>query len=258
MTFYEWLFSTYDNPRINGEWGPLHISVLVGCIALIVAFSLYFRGKRVDNFKQKRTVLWVMAGIILFFGIVRRAVGLYVKMDGFEMATFLKVMLPRPWCAISCCMVIVAMIVNKKFFYNFTSITSILCTMVFFAYPGAGFIHKYVLFDDLYSIVVHALLLVCAVLFITFKLTDFKFKTIWKELICLGGVYIYGAIETWILKIEKDPLYYLPGNDIVELFNMNYNLFIVLYFLFIAVFWTSFYVVQERRLPFKGKKNNDI
>ena len=257
MSFYEWLFSAYENPRINGEWGPLHISVLVACVLLIVTISLYFSGSRADLIKQKRTVLWIMAGVILFFGVVRRVIGI-LTMENFELTLFLRIVLPRPWCAISCWMVIVAMVVNKKFFYNFTAITSILCTMVFFAYPGAGFIHKYVLFDDLYSIVTHALLLVSAVLFITLKFTDFKFNTMWKELICLGSVYIYGAIETWILKIEKDPLYYLPGNDIVELFNMDYGLFIVLYILFVAVFWTSFYVVQERKTIFKSKKNSEI
>ena len=224
---------------------------------LIVAVSLYFRGSRASLIKQKRAVLWVMVGTILFFGVVRRVIGI-CKMDSFDMTLFLKIMLPRQWCAISCWMVIIAMIVNKKFFYNFASITSILCTLVFFAYPGAGFIYKYVLFDDLYSIVIHSLLLVSAVLFITLKFTDFKFETMWKELICLGSVYIYGAIETWILKIEKDPLYYLPGNDIIELFNMDYGLFIALYILFIAVFWTNFYVVQERKTIFKSKKNSEI
>ena len=144
MSFYEWLFSTYENPRINGEWGPLHVSVLVACILLIVTISLCFRGTRANLIKQKRAVLWVMVGTILFFGVVRRVIGI-CKMDSFDMTLFLKIMLPRQWCAISCWMVIIAMIVNKKFFYNFASITSILCTLVFFAYPGAGFIYKYVL-----------------------------------------------------------------------------------------------------------------
>ena len=54
MSFYEWLFSAYENPRINGEWGPLHISVLVACVLLIVAISLYFRGSRADLIKKKR------------------------------------------------------------------------------------------------------------------------------------------------------------------------------------------------------------
>jgi uncharacterized membrane protein YwaF len=243
MSFKEWIFSSYDNPSIKGQWGLLHISVMILIALLVVGITLLLRGK---DQQKKRVVLFVFAGLILFFELTRRII-FFVKSDNFSAHEVMRALLPRPWCAISCWMVMIATIVNKKFFYNFTSITSILCALIFFAYPGVGFNNKYILFENLYSIATHSLFLTTAILFITLKFTDFKFNTMWKELICLGGVYGYGAIETWVLKIEEDPLYYLPGNDIIEIFGMKYGLFIVLYFLFIAIFWLSFYLIQNRK-----------
>ncbi len=251
MSFKDWLFSNYPpNSGIEGQWGALHIIVLITCILLIVAISILLSKKRVQDDKYRRLVILVLASLILFFEISRRIINL-IKTDTHTLNSLLTTLLPRPWCAISCWMVIIAVFVNKKFFYNFASITSILCGLIFFAYPGAGFNHKYILFENLYSIATHSLFFITAILFITLKFTDFKFKGMWKELICLGGVYVYGAIETWILRIEGDPLYYLPNNEIMEIFGMEYLPFLIGYILFIAVFCLSFYLIQNRKTLFK-------
>ena len=76
-------------------------------------------------------------------------------------------LLPRPGCAISVWLVMLAPIINKKGFYNFASIISILCAVIFFAYPGAGFLHKYILFEDLYSIITHSLFFIGSFLIVT-------------------------------------------------------------------------------------------
>lgn len=253
MTFIEWLFSSYPNPAKDGQWGWLHICVMICCALFIVGASLYFRGKRKDDVKQKRMLLFILAGTLLFFELSRRAL-FFLKEDEYILHTVLRTIFPRPWCAISCWMVMLATVINKKFFYNFASITSILCGAIFFAYPGAGFNNEYILFENLYSIVTHSVFFTVAILFITLGFTDFQFKEMWKELICLGGVYLYGAFETWGLQIEKDPLYYLPGNEIIELFGMPYEVYVVGYIAFIAVFWLTFYVIQNRKMLFAKKK----
>ncbi len=254
MSFKDWLLSNYPpNSTIEGQWGALHIIVLVACILSIIAISILFSKKRIHDDKYRRIVIIVLASLILFFEITRRIINL-IKTDTHTLHSLLVTLLPRPWCAISCWMVMIAVLVNKKFFYNFASITSILCGLIFFAYPGAGFNHKVILFENVYSIATHALFFTTAILFITLDFTDCKFKGRWKELICLGGVYIYGAIETWILKIEKDPLYYLPNNEIMDIFGMKYLPFLIGYILFIAVFWLSFYLVQNRKSLFKRCK----
>ena len=40
MTLKDWIYGTgFDNPKVNGEWGPLHIITLVICIALIFSIK---------------------------------------------------------------------------------------------------------------------------------------------------------------------------------------------------------------------------
>ena len=51
MTFKEWLFGGIENPFKAGQWGPLHIAVMVSCVALIIGF--YFIVKYAKN-KEKR------------------------------------------------------------------------------------------------------------------------------------------------------------------------------------------------------------
>ena len=55
MTFEQWIFGKdFNNPRINGEWGLLHILILVFCIILIVGITLIFR-KKDEKFKDMST-----------------------------------------------------------------------------------------------------------------------------------------------------------------------------------------------------------
>ena len=106
MTFKDWLLSNYpENSKIEGQWGPLHIIVLVACILSIVAISILFSKKRVKDDKYRRIVILVLASLILFFEITRRIINIY-KTDTFTLNSLLKTLLPRHWCAISCWTVI--------------------------------------------------------------------------------------------------------------------------------------------------------
>ena len=213
MSFLEWLYSSYPNPHINGEWGLLHIMVLVLSIAFIICSSILLKNK---SAKTKRIVIGIMAAIILLFEITRRVVNL-IKTTDYSMNNTLRILLPRPGCAISCWLVMLATIINKKFFYNFASIIGILSGIVFFAYPGAGFNNEFILFENLYSIVTHSLFFIMSICFISYKFTDFKYKKSWKEGICFGILFIYVLLEIFVLKIESDPFYFMPNNDIQEI-----------------------------------------
>jgi len=242
MSFKEWAFSSYPNPSINGQWGALHIIVLLACIATIVLLTLFFRK---SNEKTRRIILWILVGLIFIFEISRRIIN-FAKMENFTWDGFLYNFFPRPWCAISCWTLIISAIVNKKFFYNITSITALLCAVIFFAYPGAGFNNQYILFENLYSIATHSLLLVASITLITLKCTSFKYESIWKELICLAAIYLYAFFEMFVLKIEQDPLYFMPNNDIQDILG-----FIV----FIFVWLNSFYFISNfKRIFSKLKK----
>ena len=241
MSFSEWLFSTYPNPKVDGAWGALHIITMILCAAFIVASTLLLKNK---SERVKRTVLLSLAAVIFVLGVVRRINGL-ILMDEFLFNKFLRIMLPRPGCAISCWLVIIALIVNKRFFYNFASTVGILCATIFFAYPSAGFTNELILFENLYSILTHALFLVIAVCFITYKFTDFKYDSIWKEGICFGVMLLYVFLEIFVLKIDPDPFYFMRDNEVQEIVGMGYGLYLPLYLVFNFVYVNAFYLIPR-------------
>jgi len=248
MTFKQWLFSSYPNTPHAGQWGPVHIAVLLTCIATIVAIALIFR-KRSE--KTRKTVLWVLVGIILFFEITRRVLN-FIKMDTYTLEGVLYNLVPRPWCAIACWSLIISAFVRKKFFYNFASITALLCAIIYFAYPGAGFNDKYFLFENVYSITTHSMLLVTSISLITLKFTDFRYKGMWKELICLAVVYLYAALE--IPYFKNDPLYFMPEGDIQHILGVCYAAYLIIYIVFITIYVNLFYLINDRKNVFKKRK----
>ena len=250
MKFLDWLYSTYPNPHVNGEWGTLHITVLAICIAFIVISSLLL--KKADR-KIKHTILYIMAGIIFAFGVIRRIVG-FINMTDATLNNILTVLLPRPGCAISCVLVILAVLINKKYFYNFSAIVGTLCAVVFFAYPGAGFNNEYILFENLYSIVTHSLFFIMSICFITYKFTDFNYKTAWREGICFALLIIYSFLQIYVLKTSPDPFYFMPENEVIEVLGgMSYALYLPLYLVFIAVYICAFYLIPVLSKQKKSK-----
>ena len=147
MTFKTWILSDYtNNPEVKGAWGIAHILVLVSCALLCVGLAFF----RLAKPKARRIVSITLASLILFFELARRIINLY-KMQSTDFGTMaeltdhlLWVLLPRPWCAISCWLTIASVVVNKKTLYNTAAMCSLLCAIIFFSYPRSG-IHKQVL-----------------------------------------------------------------------------------------------------------------
>lgn len=243
MTFKDWILSSYPNPSIQNQWGLMHILTLVACIGIIVALALIFRKK---DEKTRKIVLYILVGLILLFELSRRVINLYKTTD-YTFHNILHILLPRPWCAISCWVLMISALVNKKFFYNFASFSALICAIIFFAYPGVGFNNKYMLFENIYSICTHCLLLITSISLITLKFTEFKYKTIWKTLVCYGVALAYAFLEMFVLKIESDPMYFMPGNEVQEILGFGYPLFLVGYILFMAIYINAFYIIEDRK-----------
>jgi len=249
MRFIEWLYSSYPNPHVDGQWGALHIITLILCLAIVVTSTLLLRNK---SSKARRIFLWVLAAVIIIFEVARRVINL-CKTTDYSTNNILRILLPRPGCAISCWLVVIATIVNKKFMYNFASIIGIICAVIFFAYPGVGFNNEYILFENLYSIVTHSLFLVLCICFITLRFTDFRYKNCWKEGVCLLVMAVYVVLEMFVLKIESDPFYFMPGNDVQEIVGLGYGIFVTLYVAFLLLYFNVFYLINDRKLVFKKK-----
>ena len=250
MSFYDWLFSVYPpDSAINGRWGTLHILTLVACFAIILLIAFIFKNK---SEKTKQNVILVLAGFILLFELSRRAINL--SRGQLDTHGLLVTLLPRPWCAISCWVMMASSIVKKRWFYNFASMNALLNAIIFFAYPAVGFNDNVILFENLYSITTHALLLISSISLMTLGLTHFKIKKdfLLKEIISLILVFAYAFIEIFLLQIEKDPMYFMQSNDVQAFLGVEYNLYLVIYVVFLAFYFSLFHIIQ--RIIDKRKK----
>ncbi|MEG1752086.1 MAG: YwaF family protein [Clostridia bacterium] len=242
MTFKEWLTSSYPNPSLNGRWGLLHILTLLLCIAIIVIFAFAFK----KNNKAKKIIVWIMVGILLCFEITRRVIN-FTKTTEFTFFNILHNLLPRPMCAMMCWAIILCPIINKTSFYNFTSFGSILASGAFFAYPGVGFNNQFILFENLYSIVTHSIILITSISLITFKFTNFKFKTMWKSILLYGGCVVWSLLECYVLKIEPDAMYFSSSNDVYKLLGIPYWLYLISYILLTCLYISIFYIIGDNK-----------
>ncbi len=260
MSFQDWIYSRYPNPRENHQWGALHIATLVVCILAIVFLALFLRKKE----KGKTVTLYVLTGTILFFELLRRILNATRPLlYGGEVGDWLawtRLIVPRPWCAISCWLLIVSAIVKKKFFFNLASMSALICAIIFFIAPEAGFNNQYMLFENVYSIGTHALLLVTSITLITLGFADFRYirgkkwtDTALLELIGIAAIFLYAAIEI-ILGVEGDPLYFMPGNDVMDILGLSHPLYVVLYAAFLALYFNLFYLIPQAVSAIKKKK----
>lgn len=261
MTFSEWLFGGIENPVINGRWGLWHILTLLLCAACITGF--YFIVKKAANQDRARfCILYTLAGLIAFFEIMIRFV-YFMKLYYFqypEMAGtgVLWILIPKPWCAISCWLLIACVFVKKAFFYNFASLSGLLCAVIFFAYPGVGYNNEMILFDNLYSIVTHALLLTMSITLIVLKVTDFRYKHMGKLAVCFALTYIYGLVQIFVLKTQEDPMYFMPNGDIqADILKISYGLYLFLYIMLIVVYVNIFHIIGDKAAvkAFFSKRN---
>lgn len=243
MSIQDWIFTRYPGETHTQAWGIAHILTLVTCIAIIFLIAFIFKNK---DKSSKKKVLYLLVGLILFFEVARRIVN-FVKTDDYSLTNILSILLPRPWCAISCWALMLSALFNKRFMYNFASISALLCAIIFFSYPGVGFKTPYFGFDDLYSVVTHSLLLITSISLITLGFTEFRYRKFWKVLFCFAVTFAYAFLEIYVLKIESDPLYFMPNNDIMEIVGISYPIYLTIYSAFLFVYVNLFFIFNERK-----------
>jgi len=250
MTFSQWLFGGIDNPFQAGQWGALHIGTLLTCAALIVGF--YFLVKHSQNRERTaKRIIYCLVGAIFFFEVMIRfvhCVKLYhLHLPEMNGITWYWILLPKPWCAVACWSLMVSVFVKKAFFYNFASLSALLCSVVFFVYPGVGYNNEYLLFENWYSILTHALLLTTSITMMVLRITDFRYKDFWKTGICFLLTFTYAFVEIFLLKIQTDPMYFMPDGDIqADILHLSYGLYLFLYILVFLVFINVPYLIGDK------------
>ena len=135
---------------------------------------------------------------------------------------------------------------KKPFFYNFASLSALLCSVIFFSYPGVGYNNEIILFENLYSIVTHALLLTMSITLMVLKATEFKYKHMWKLTICFALTFAYGLLQIYVLKTQEDPMYFMPNGDIqADILKISYGLYLVLYIALIVTYVNVFHLIGD-------------
>lgn len=250
MTFSNWLFGGIENPFRANQWGALHIATLVTCAALILGFSFIVKHARNKDLAKK----WIFGSLvsaIAFFEIMIRFV-YCVKLYHFHQpemngVTLLWIILPKPWCAIACWSLIAAPFVKKAWFYNYASLSALFCSVVFFVYPGVGYNNMYLLFENWYSILTHALLLTTSITMMVLGITDFRYRQFWQLAVCYILTFLYGLLEIFVLKIQEDPMYFMPGGDIqADILRLPYGLYLCGYIVIFLIFINVPYLVQRK------------
>ena len=248
MSFSQWMFGGFDNPPVNGRWGLLHILTLVACVGAII--GAYFLVKKSKNpEKTRKVILYSLAGAIAFFEVMMRFVH-FIRLYYFqfpEMADLdaLWIIIPKPWCAVSCWLLIACVFVKKEFFYNFASLSASLCSVIFFSYPGVGYNNQYLIFENWYSILTHALLLTTSIVLIVLKFTNFRYREIWKVAIGFALTMVYALLQIYVLKTQVDPMYFMPNGDIQGILGVSYGVYLTLYIGLIVVYVNAFHIVQD-------------
>lgn len=244
MSFHDWLYSVYpENSVINGRWGTLHIITVVLCVIIIGAIWCFNK----KSIKTRQNIIIILASLILLLEVSRRIINLTRTGYDFQNITnLLGTLLPRPWCAISCWTVMLASIVRKRRLYNLACMCALLNAIIFFAYPSVGFNHNVILFENLYSIATHALLLISSISMMSLELTDFSVnKKVFCEASGLVLMFIYAFIEIYLMKIEKDPMYFMTDNDVQAFLGVDYKAYLVIYVGFLIVYFSLFYILQN-------------
>ena len=258
MTFKDWIFSIHpEGDSYSGQWKFPHIFTLCLCIGIILTLIFLFKNKSQNT---RNNVVRILALCILFFELARRIINI-AKGEIVDFHSFLYVLLPRPWCAISCWLLIIAGAFNKKMLWNFAAINALLCSVIYFAYPSAGFNDRHILFENLYSIATHALLLISSVSILALKVGDFRYKRenfrngFLKELILFAVVFVYGVVEL-MLDLSTDPLYFMPvdGNEVKEILGLGSVSYVILYSIFLCVWVNAFYVIPMLWKKFTKKQ----
>lgn len=173
MSFIDWLTSNAPS-QPTAPWGWCHIATLCLCLAVIVVLARTLRNK---SQKAKNITLYILVGLLLVFEIARRVINLCTTTDR-SAHNILYILAFRPWCAISSFVLMISIFIKKDWFYNFASTSGLLCTIIFFAYPGVGFRQNYLVFEDIYSIATHSIILILSLTLITLKFTCFDTKSL--------------------------------------------------------------------------------
>ena len=89
----------------------------------------------------------------------------------------------------------------------------------------------------------------------TLNFTAFRYKKIWKVALCYIVILVYSLLEIYVLKIENDPMYFMPNNDVQNIVGFSYSTYLIIYIAFTLIYFNLFYIIYELKRKKARNKN---
>ena len=196
-------------------------------------------------------MFYVFGGIFVFFEVASRVVNLIIA-DTYTLSSVAKILLPMHICSVMVWVFIFAIFTRKEFLINYSVIGGIIATLAFLLYPAVGLNRVYMSFTCIYSTVSHMLGFVCCILLMTLGKASFKYKDIWKSLLCLTVMFCWGALLNFVIFPGSDYMYMV--NDPLELgLNFPYQ---ILYGAILLLYTLAYYVIYDIIQRCKNKRKS--
>lgn len=250
MSFKDF-WTNENNPKLSKSeylYNPRHLAVLATVVFLSILLTIIFKNK---SEKAKNILFYVFGGIFVFFEVASRVVNLIIA-DTYTLSSVAKILLPMHICSVMVWVFIFAIFTRKEFLINYSVIGGIIATLAFLLYPAVGLNRVYMSFTCIYSTVSHMLGFVCCVLLMTLGRASFKYKDIWKSLLCLTVMFCWGALLNFVIFPGSDYMYMV--NDPLELgLNFPYQ---ILYGAILLLYTLAYYVIYDIIQKCKNKRKS--
>jgi hypothetical protein len=91
------------------------------------------------------------------------------------------------------------------------------------------------------------MLLTMSITLMVLKVTEFKYKHMWKLVLCFALTFGYGLLQIFVLKTQEDPMYFMPNGDIqADILKISYGLYLFLYIALIVVYVNVFHLIADK------------
>ena len=242
MSFKDF-WTNENNPILEQSeymYGTRHLLILLCVTILAVMLSIIFSSK---SKKSQQILLYVLAGILLFFEISIRIVNLIVISE-YSFKNIATIILPREICSIMVWVFIITIFTKKQVLYNFSVIGGLLATVIFLLYPAVGLNRTYMSFACIYSVVSHMIAFIYGVLMLSFGLVRFEFNKIWHIYLCFVIMFLWGVLLDFVIFPGENYMYLI--NDPLQLnVKVPYQ---IIYGIALVIYVAIYYIVSYLKL----------
>lgn len=238
MNLYDFFFN--KSPSIDDYmYHTPHIITLV-VVAVLGVLLVVFAKKMTE--KQRRVLLWICFGILLAFEILHRV---YRIVNNHAWYQFI----PMHFSSLTVWIIMIAIIVKNKHFYNFSVICGLLASLAFLLHPATGFNAEVFRFDNYYSIMTHCVDFLFSVFVLACGYTQYKWKNFGVTGLCFSVIVVYSLLLNLVFFPGANYMYYIEN-----ITTLPYIVFLLGYISIVLIYLLSFYIINSIVTKIKAHK----